>query len=261
MWIFRNFSPGTSSLQYDPLTIIRDSPNLNRTYRSMSEKAFKRGLLRWCFGLLVILNFFGPLAFFTRGTYTNLWLIWQNYTHPKPRSESIITQTIKYQTRHGGLIERFNVTWTDSENEFRSLDVCHFQNLCVEGVWEGVEKQRYWLASDIDRPSISQEANNAFQACLSRMGPAGQRHIGRKAVEKLELMHNTRVIWVSGTTFGFTKDEHRNHPAAWCRVGLMQVQQQVAFLPLVTGMDNFPGDVYSCLARSSKGRHNTFRLF
>ena len=220
MWSNIHTGSRSPSLQHEPTASNRRSPTSKFAYRDVSGKTCKRSCLIWGIGLLVTLGCLSSWAYSWRSTPAEFGLTWQKSALPNSRVESKITQTTGYGTRSGGWIARYNLTWTNSANKIRSLDVCHFRKLCIEGSSKELEKQRYWLVSERDRSHINKRADRAFQACMHRMGPPGQRRIGQKDLTKHH--QGQKIVWISGTTFGFTKDEHGNHPAAWSRVRTLQ---------------------------------------
>ena len=136
-----------------------------------------------------------------------------------PRLESHIDEVAKYETEAGSLFTLYKVNWTNSENELRSLDMCHFRNLCVDNRRLKDMPNRYWLLADVDELEIrNHEVKEAFSACMRREGLGVQRTLGLKYLEQQEI----EMDWVRGTTFGFQKDEGGNHPASWSRVSTWQ---------------------------------------
>ena len=233
-----------------------------------TSAAFVRGLGRSCFRswiiVLITVSCLGTWIFAHLEEAAKLVARQEEASFILPRRESLVTETSHFKTKSGrdfSRIEKYDIAWKNGEDHLESLDVCYFKDLCVETRLPGQRVHKYWLPSDIDEPDIGVldfQANKSFHACMHRIGGSGQRMLGLK---RLKTPRGTvKVKWISGTTFGFTKDEPGNHPAAWVRVSAdaIVIYQGVVepYLETVTALGSLRIGHNSCLANSStEGRH------
>lgn len=134
------------------------------------------------------------------------------------RQKMVSHEVRSFSTSAGGEVRMHDMSWAAdieaarSSNGVRSFST--YRSLCVQvrpTIWWPTQ---YWLAGSEDVDDLGMVnlgANNTWTTAFRFLDR--KKKIGLKKLSD----YDGEIRWVNGTTFGYTKDEKGNHPAAVMR--------------------------------------------